>query len=76
MDPTDNKSWVSGRTEEEALKKAAKSFGIKDLSTITLKQVCSLFLNFTAKKIVSTLYLERKEKNQIKTILIFSIVSL
>ena len=39
MDPTDNNSWVSGRTEQEALEKAAKSFGIKDLSTISLKQV-------------------------------------
>jgi hypothetical protein len=39
MDPTDNKSWVSGRTMQEALEKAAKSFGVKDLSTISLKQV-------------------------------------
>lgn len=39
FDPTDNKSWVSGRTEEEALRKAAKTLGIKDTSQITLKQV-------------------------------------
>jgi hypothetical protein len=45
MDPTDNKSWVSGRTEEEALKKAANSFGIKDLSEITLKQVYALIVH-------------------------------
>ena len=43
MDPTDNNSWVSGRTEQEALAKAAKSFGIKDLSTISLKQVSNVF---------------------------------
>ena len=43
MDPTDNKSWVSGRTEEEALKKAAKIFNIKDTSKITLKQVYNWF---------------------------------
>ena len=43
MDPTDNNSWVSGRTEQEALANAAKSFGIKDLSTISLKQVSNVF---------------------------------
>jgi len=48
LDPTDNKSWVSGRSEAEALKKAAKAFGVKDISTITLKQarilICIKFL--------------------------------
>jgi hypothetical protein len=38
LDPTDNKSWVSGRSEEEALSKAAKAFGVS-ASQISLKQV-------------------------------------
>ena len=36
-DPTDNNNWISGRTEQEALEKAAKAKKV-DKSKITLKQ--------------------------------------
>ena len=35
---TEDENWVSGRTEEEARKKAAKKFGVKNMSEIELRQ--------------------------------------
>lgn len=37
LKPSDNEFWVSGRTEEEALEKAIKKFGV-DKDKIVLKQ--------------------------------------
>ena len=35
---TEDENWVSGRTEEEARKKAAKKFSVKNMSEIELRQ--------------------------------------